>query len=83
VSKRLQVLLEEKEFEEIRQMARRQRTTVAQWVRDAIREARRRSPAKDRAAKLQAIQRASEHAFPTGDIGQMLAEIERGYLQEP
>jgi predicted 2-oxoglutarate/Fe(II)-dependent dioxygenase YbiX len=82
MSKRLQVLLGEDELDEIRKMARRQRTTVAQWVREAIREARRRSPAKDRAAKLRAIQRASEHDFPTGDIGQMLAEIERGYSQE-
>lgn len=79
--KRLQVLLDEDEFEEIRKIARRQRTTVAQWVRDSIREARRRSPAKDRAAKLQAIQRAFEHDFPTGDIGQMLDEIERGYSE--
>ena len=83
MSKRLQVLLEEDELDEIRRIARRQRTTVAQWVRDAIREARRRSPAKDRAAKLQAIQRAFEHDFPTGEIGQMLDEIERGYSEAP
>jgi predicted 2-oxoglutarate/Fe(II)-dependent dioxygenase YbiX len=83
MSKRLQVLLEEDELDEIREIARRQRTTVAQWVREAIREARRRSPAKDRAAKLQAIQRASECEFPTGDIRRMLAEIERGYRDAP
>jgi hypothetical protein len=83
MSKRLQVLLEEDELDEIRKIARRERTTVAQWVREAIREARRRSPAKDGAAKLQAIQRAFEYEFPTGDIGQMLAEIERGYLEAP
>jgi hypothetical protein len=77
------VLLEEDELDEIRRIARRQRTTVAQWVRDAIREARRRSPAKDRAAKLQAIQKAFEHDFPTGEIGQMLEEIERGYSEAP
>jgi len=77
------VLLDEDEFDEIRKIARRQRTTVAQWVRDAIREARRHSPVKDRAAKLQAIQRAFEHEFPAGDVGQMIEEIERGYSEAP
>jgi hypothetical protein len=82
MSKRLQVLMEEEELAEIRELARRQRTTVAQWVREAIREARRRAPAGGAAEKLLAIQRAAEHSFPTGDIERMLGEIERGYLED-
>ena len=31
-------------------------------------------------AKLEAILKAIEYSFPSGDIGQMLDEIERGYL---
>jgi hypothetical protein len=32
--------------------------------------------------KLAAVSRAAEHSFPTADIDQMLAEIERGYLAD-
>jgi hypothetical protein len=32
--------------------------------------------------KLKAIRAAVRHQFPAGDIQQMLAEIERGYLQD-
>ena len=28
--------------------------------------------------KIEAVRRAAEHSFPTGDIADMLAEIERG-----
>jgi hypothetical protein len=33
----------------------------------------------DPEARLKAIRRAAEYSFPTGDIDQMLREIERGY----
>ena len=60
--------------------ARRDRLTVSEWVRQTLREARRRQPGRDAGRKLQAIRAAASHAFPTTDIDQMLAEIERGYL---
>lgn len=78
MSKRLQVLLEEKEFEEIRRVARRHRMTVAEWVRRSLRESRAEEPATDAEAKLDALRRAVTHSFPTADIDQMLAEIEPG-----
>ena len=80
MSKRLQVLLEEREFREIQRMARQQHLTVAEWVRQALRAARRREPLGDADKKLAAIRRSARHSFPTGDIDQMLSEIERGYL---
>jgi len=30
-------------------------------------------------SKLKAVRRAAEYSFPTADVEQMLAEIERGY----
>ena len=42
MSKRLQVLLDEQEFDDIQDIARRNRMTVAEWVRQALRAARRR-----------------------------------------
>jgi hypothetical protein len=80
MSKRLQVLLEEPELREIQRAARAQRMTVAEWVRQALRGARRREPTIDAKKKLKAIRAAARHSFPTADIDQMLAEIESGYL---
>ena len=47
-----------------------------------LRAARRRGPGGDTSKKLAVVRAAARHAFPTADIPQMLAEIERGYLGE-
>ena len=82
MSKRLQVLFGEAEYREIQQIARRQHMTVAEWVRQALRSARRQEPLKDADKKLQVVRGATRHNFPTADIGQILAEIELGYLAD-
>jgi hypothetical protein len=82
MSKRLQVLLEEAEWREIRRVARRRGTTVADWVRQALRAARRTDTGRDPGRKLDVIRHAVTHSFPTADIDQVLHEIERGY-QDP
>lgn len=82
MSKRLQVLLDEKEFRDLRRVARVQRMTVAEWVRQALRDARRREPRGDIGKKLDAVRVAARHAYPSGEIAEMLAEIEHGYLGE-
>lgn len=79
MSQRLQVLLDEAEFAEIRRVARRHRVTVAAWVRQALRLARRDEPSSDPRRKLAAVRAAARGAYPTADIAQMLSEIERGY----
>lgn len=76
---RLQVLLEESEFAEIRRAARVSRMTVAEWVRQALRRARREEPMTETRRKIATVREAARGAYPTADIGQMLAEIERGY----
>lgn len=83
MSKRLQVLLDERELREIRQLARRNRMTVAQWVRQALRQGRRAQPVREDRKKLEVVRAAARHNFPTADIGRMLAEIERGYTLRP
>lgn len=75
--------MEEVELREIRRAARRRRMTVSEWVRQSLREARRGDSAGDPEKKIQAIRAAARHSFPAGDIGQMLAEIEQGYLSGP
>lgn len=79
MSKRLQVLLDDAELRDIQRIARRQRVTVAEWVRRTLRAARRREPGGDVAKKLEAVRAAVRHSFPTAEIDEMLADIERGY----
>jgi hypothetical protein len=83
MSKRLQVLLDEAELKEVQKAARRDRVTTAEWVRRALRSARRAQPLTDAGRKLHVVRLAARHAFPAPAIDQMLAEIERGYTQEP
>ena len=83
MSKRLQVVLEDAELAEIQRTARQLRMTTAEWVRQALRTARRGVPAGDARKKLAVVRAAAGHSFPTADIDQMLAEIERGYAADP
>ena len=83
MSKRLQVLLDEAELREVQKAARRDRVTTAEWVRRALRIARRSQPLTDAGRKLHVVRVGARHAFPAPDIDQMLAEIERGYAGEP
>jgi hypothetical protein len=69
MSKRLQVIFDDQ----------KKQMTVAEWVRQTLRAARRGEPAGDPGRKLQAIQSAAKHSFPSADIDQMLEEIEAGY----
>ncbi len=83
MSKKLQVLLDDFEYEMIQAVAKSRGMTVSEWVRQALRKARNVDPnfTKKRTspeAKLRAIAKAYRHQHPTGDIEDMLAEIEAG-----
>jgi hypothetical protein len=82
MSKRLQVLLEESEMREIRRAARARRVTVAEWVRQALRAARRGEPIGEIGKKIEVVRAAVRHSYPTADIDRMLREIEHGYVAE-
>ncbi|MDJ0863411.1 MAG: antitoxin [Gammaproteobacteria bacterium] len=82
MSKRLQVILDDAEMNEIRRIAQRRQLTVAEWVRQALRAARREEPEADAGKKLKVVRAASRHSFPTADVDQMLAEIEQGYQSD-
>jgi len=80
--KRLQVVLDAKELAEIRRFARQQRMTTAEWVRQALRVARKAGPTGDARKKLASIKSAALYAFPAPDIDQMLREIQQGYQED-
>jgi transposase-like protein len=82
MTQRLQVLLDDSEFDEIRRIARRHQVTVAEWVRQALRAARRDEPAAEPRRKLAVVREAAQFTYPTADIDTMLAEIQRGVLDD-
>ncbi len=76
------MILEDPEYREIQRMARANPMTLAEWVRRALAAARRREPGIEASKKLSAVRAATRHGFPSGDIGDMLAQIERGYTSD-
>lgn len=84
MTKRLQVLFDDEELAEVQRLARRRRQTVADLVRDALRAAVRAADSyPDPEPKLRAVREALTYAYPIGDIEDVNAEIERGYLETP
>lgn len=80
MSKRLQILVDERELRDIRRAASRSELTVSEWARQAMRTYARRGAAdSDPARKLAVIQAAATHAYPTAELAEMLAQIETGY----
>jgi hypothetical protein len=70
------------EMDAIRAAARERGMTVSEFVRETLREARRKVASGDTERKLAAIRAADRHAYPTADVDQMLGEIERGYGED-
>jgi len=79
MSKRLQVLLDDRELREIKRVASQHHMTVAEWVRQVLRAARGGVSTVPVDKKLKAVREATSHAYPTGEIERITAEIERGY----
>lgn len=82
MSIRLQVLLDEDEMAALKAAAKRQHTTVSEYVRRTLREARRAEPSRETAKKLAIVREAAGHAYPTADPEVMEEEIARGYRDE-
>jgi hypothetical protein len=79
MAKRLQVIVQDPEYRDIQRAARLRRMSIAEWVRQALVQARRSEPNREAASKLEAIRAAARMEFPTADIDRMLEEIELGY----
>ena len=81
MSKRLQVLLDEADFADLRAAAKRRGVPVSVFVRDALRQAQRGEPRASLDDKLSALRRAATYSFPAPEIDQMLAETVSGYTK--
>lgn len=82
MTKRLQVLMDDDELSSIQRLAKQERVTTAEWVRQRLREAQEQRARPDIERKLAVIRAATRFRAPAPDIEQMNAEIEQGYLQE-
>ena len=78
MSIRLQVVMDEAEVASLRRVARRAGLTLSEWARRALRAARDTQAGPSPASRLEALERALRCDHPTGDIDEMLADIERG-----
>ena len=82
MSKRLQVVVADADFERYRSQAQAQGVNISEWVRQALRVAERERSSGDVEAKLAAIRKAASYRFPMPDIDTLLAEMEASRLTE-
>ena len=82
MTKRLQVLLSDRDYKEIQRLAKAKSLSIAEWVRQALEAARRKQPMGDAARKIDSIRAAALHDYPTADIDQMNSEIERDFVTD-
>ena len=78
MSTRLQVVVSDAEAASLRRVARLAGLTTSEWARRALRAARDAQAGPSPHSRLDALDRALGCNHPTGDIGEMLADIERG-----
>jgi 16S rRNA C1402 N4-methylase RsmH len=79
MAKRLQVILKDPEYREIQRVARSRHMSLAEWVRQALESARRQEPLGSAGKKFDSIRIAMQHEYPSGEVEDILAEIEAGY----
>lgn len=78
MSKRLQVILTDDEYRAVARLARKRAQPVAEVVRDSLRHtvAAAAEPAPE--DRIAAVLRFARFAGPTGEIDELLAQIEDG-----
>ena len=79
MSKRLQVVVDDLDFEQYERSARAHGVSLSEWVRRALKSAKRDESHGDVDTKLAAVRAAARHGYPTADIDTILAQIEQGY----
>ena len=79
MSKRLQVLFEEREYKAFQRLAKNQGLSLGEWVRLALRDVANRLSTKSPQSKLKNIRKSAKQSYPSGDIDEILSQIESGY----
>ena len=82
MSKRLQVLLPETQYRALSELAAKSEVSVSDIVRSCIEQTLAFASGKSVEARIAAVLKYSRFNGPTGDIEQVLAEIEEGRTVE-
>ncbi len=77
----MQVLIEPKEYKQFQRLAEAKGLSLGEWVRQILRRFSESSSARDPQIKIAHIRKASQLNYPSGDIEQILGEIEKGHLE--
>lgn len=78
----MQVNLEDAEYRAAQKAAAAKHLTMADYVRVLLREDGRKISIADPGKKLAVLRKAPQLDLPASDIETMLAEIERGYIED-
>ena len=78
MSKRLQVVMPDDEYRMVASAARRRGQPISRVVRESLRRSLAEETDLDPNRRIAAILRFARFAGPTGEIDQLLGEIERG-----
>ncbi len=70
--------MDESELARYRRRAAREGMSLSEWVRQALRRSARQQPTVDPKARLAALDQALQCDHPTGDMDELLDDIERG-----
>lgn len=78
MSKRLQILLPEADYRAIVKVCRHDKKKVSEWVRESLRRSLKYKEAPSAEDRIASVLRFASYSGPTGDIEEILSEIERG-----
>lgn len=78
MSKRLQVLLPDAQYRAMAGFCKRQKITVAEWVRECIRRGFASIQPDSPEKKMAKILKYAKYRGPTADISELLSDIEKG-----
>jgi hypothetical protein len=78
MSKRLQVMMPDDEYRAVQRAAHQRDRSVSELVRDSLRRTLADEALDDPEHRIAAILRFARFNGPTGEIGNVLSEIERG-----
>lgn len=76
----MQVLFQPREYKTFQHLAKEMGLSLGEWVRQALRFQAAAVSFKSATVKIKNIRKACRYSFPTGEIDQLLSEIEKGYL---
>ena len=82
MNKQIKISIDETQYLEIQEFARKDGMAVDEWIADAaikVKDDRRKAIEDKLRAVHETIEKASQYNFPAPDIEVMLEEIEAGY----